>query len=91
MSLNFWIVNMAVNLVSNGFAIITTTWIAIWVLQGVYKTSLQKAAHRRRVSDGEACILIGLTVGKYVAGVSVMVMICMAMVTTSQSFLSVAL
>ena len=91
MSWNFWIANMAVNLVNYGFITLMVTWICIWILQGVYKTNLQKASHRRKVSDGEACVLIGLTTGKYVGAVLVVAMVCMAMINTSQSFLSVAL
>lgn len=91
MTWNYWIIMMASNLIGSGFTILMTAWIAVWFLQGVYKTNLQKASRRRRVSNGEACVLIGLTASKYVGGVLVVVMICMAMVTTSQSFLSVAL
>lgn len=91
MSWNFWIVNMTTNLINYGFITLMMAWIAIWVLQGVYKSSLQKASRRRKVSDGEACVLIGLTAGKYVGAVGIMIMVCMAMVSTSQSFLSVAL
>lgn len=91
MSWNFWIVNMTTNLISSGFITLMMAWIAAYFLQGVYKSSLQKAARRRKISDGEACVLIGLTASKYVGAVCVLIMICMAMVSTSQSFLSVAL
>lgn len=88
MSWNFWIVNMTANLISSGFTTLMVAWIAIWVLQRVYKTNLQKASHRRKVSDGEACVLISLTAGKYIGAIVVVVMVCMAMITTSQSFIS---
>lgn len=91
MSCQYWVTHMANYLMASGFTVLMTAWIAVWFLQGVYKTNLQKASRRRRVSNGEACVLIGLTASKYVGGVLVVVMICMAMVTTSQSFLSVAL
>lgn len=91
MTWNYWIVNITANLISCGFATLMMAWIAIWVLQGFYKTSLQKASRRRKVSNGEACVLIGLTASKYVGAVCVLIMVCMAMVQTSQSFLSVAL
>ena len=90
MSWQFWVINMMTNL-GSAFAPVMTAWIMICFLQGVYKTSLQKASHRRKVSNGEACVLIGLTASKYVGACCVLIMVCMAMVTTSQSFLSVAL
>lgn len=91
MSWQYWVTHMANYLMASGFTVLMTAWIVMWFLQSVYKTNLQKASHHRRVSNGEASVLIGLTVGKYVGGVGVMIMICMAIVTTSQSFLSVAL
>ena len=90
MSWQFWAVNMAANL-GSAFAIIMTAWITVCFLQGVYKTNLQKASRRRKVSNGEACVLIGLTASKYVGAVCVLIMVCMAMANTSRSFLSVAL